>query len=197
MPRYIYPFNARDTTSRRKKISMTWFKKNKYLDEPISQGKVFWARYGERVATLEFIIDMYEKMLHIKYTRHDRDQHIVEYENTITSIPCYWGGEKWFFICSGHKEYCGKRVRILYEHGFRFVCRTCANLSYDSCNENKLYRNNPFRMLTNVKKADALKMTMRKSTYKGKPTKKQRRVTELMGSITDEDIHQAEIQSFN
>jgi hypothetical protein len=37
---------------------------------------------------------------------------------------------------------------------------------------------------------------MRKEVYRGKPTRKSRRVSKIMGSITEEDIGNAEISLF-
>lgn len=47
----------------------------------------------------------------------------------IESTPCHFGGQRWWFRCSGHQ--CGRRVRLLY--GVRyFLCRHCHRLNYQS-----------------------------------------------------------------
>jgi len=50
-----------------------------------------------------------------------------------TSTPCHFGSERYWFIC----PVCGKRVAKLYrpEGKEQFACRTCYNLTYQSCKE--------------------------------------------------------------
>ncbi|MHC4269878.1 MAG: hypothetical protein ACYSWS_04665 [Planctomycetota bacterium] len=49
------------------------------------------------------------------------------------STPCYYGGQRWWFICPlvVNGEVCGRRVGVLYLGGGEyFGCRHCYDLTY-------------------------------------------------------------------
>jgi hypothetical protein len=195
MPRYYYP-NARNTTEKTPSISIFWLKKNHYLHGVWNEGSISWRRRGVMFGPVYFTIDikdnLKESVIHIGHFNN------TKYTYRLLPFPCFLGGHRWFFECGATRngDYCGNRVGILYLKDNKFICRECANLSYQSCNENKLYRNNPFQIITRSNKASKIKSTMRKEIYKGKPTRKSRRVNKIMGSITEDDIREAEVSLF-
>ena len=100
----------------------------------------------------------------------------IEYTVKFTKIKCNYGGYRWFFLCPGAQ--CDKRCSKLYLHRQYFLCRTCHNLTYESNNRTKSYRNwdsivkylpdfsydpTPFDKL--------YRRATRYPTYMGKPTK--------------------------
>lgn len=195
MPRYYYP-NARNTTERTHSISISWLNKNHHLYIR-TEGSIAWSRQGVVTGPVMFSVKIdktKEPYIRFLYTA-ERE---MDYIYRLTSVPCFLGGYRWYFECGAtrNNDYCGNRVGILYLKNNKFMCRECANLSYQSCNENKLYRNGRFQVITRANRASKIKSTMRKNTYKGKLTRKSRRVREIMGSITDEDIRNAEISLF-
>lgn len=64
------------------------------------------------------------------------------YPITLESVPCNYGGNRWYFICPMTKasNYCGKRVAKLYLYDTWFACRHCLDLTYEVNNEPKSYR---------------------------------------------------------
>ena len=50
--------------------------------------------------------------------------------------PCFYGNERIWFKCPR----CQKRIAIVYGPENFFACRQCCDLTYDSCNETRLYR---------------------------------------------------------
>jgi hypothetical protein len=77
------------------------------------------------------------------------------------------------------------------------MCRKCANLSYESCNENKAYRYGDYQIIKKANKSIEMQNKLKKRTYKNKLTKKYRKALNLRRLITDEDINNAEINLWN
>ncbi len=52
----------------------------------------------------------------------------LDQELQITSTPCHFGGQRYWFQC----PVCGNRVGVMYKHAFNPVvaCRKCLNLDY-------------------------------------------------------------------
>jgi len=105
----------------------------------------------------------------------------INYKFSLESVPCYFGGKRWFFICGLYKngKYCGRRVAILYIAGDYFGCRYCANLSYESCNENKSTKYAFLNIISKSWKADEYLATLKRRIYRGSLTKKFRRYLKM------------------
>lgn len=56
-------------------------------------------------------------------------------EIPLTRTRCYFGGFRWWFICTN----CGRRVGILYKprRVDQFLCRHCHDLTYTICQERR------------------------------------------------------------
>ena len=118
----------------------------------------------------------------------------MKYSVDFDSTPCHFGGRRFYFLCPYLKnnQVCNKRVGILYLKNRYFCCRECAHLSYYSCNENKRMRGYPWRVLTDSWKADKIYQTLKRTHYKGKPTRRYQKCLELWG--VPESVHHAEKQ---
>jgi hypothetical protein len=102
------------------------------------------------------------------------------------------GGKRWWFVCPWYKNgvYCGKRVGTLYKDGDNFACRHCYNLTYKSKKENRKNKYFPLFSIFDIdKKIQDLETKIKKRTYKGKPTRLQRKLLKL--------YHQAEANEGN
>lgn len=89
-----------------------------------------------------------------------------------TKTRCNFGGYRHWFVC----PHCKRRVWVLYWDG-SWGCRHCHNLTYRSRLERKqglLY--NARRVLMMSKAIDELEGVKKRSKYKGKPTRKQRKL---------------------
>ena len=60
----------------------------------------------------------------------------IDYPVSLTWTPCYYGGQRPWFICPG----CGRRVAKLYLYRRFFRCRLCHRLVYTSQREDKIGR---------------------------------------------------------
>jgi hypothetical protein len=90
-------------------------------------------------------------------------EHTVELETT----PCNFGKKRYWFICL-----CGRRVGALYlpPRGHYFGCRHCYQLSYRSRNEDRYAA---------LHRLDRYRPTVKRLTWRGKPTRKARRLRAL------------------
>ena len=127
----------------------------------------------------------------LNYTITDRDsggKTDYDYKITLANTPCHFGGVRYWFICplSLNGVYCGRRVGTLYlaPGGKFFGCRHCYNLSYESRNEPRLARfggiGYPLKVESQLEK---LYSQIKRWTYKGKPTRKARKLQALERSL--------------
>lgn len=167
-------------------------------------GNIQWSRNGEPTGNIGIQVDtsVAEPFIRFIYRSRDRRETSDEawidrdYRFTLESVPCRYGGKKWFVRCGLSKSgvYCGRRVRILYSAGGYYGCRYCADLTYESCNEPNRYRGGIFRILSRSWKADDHLATLKRYTYRGRPTRKYRKYLRLQGGYSDEQIHRSMAQ---
>lgn len=195
MPRYYHP-NPRDTTEGAKRIELAWLRKHNYLGG-YSGGRLSWSYNGSPSGDIRVRVDTSNDAPYIEFDYKVKKHHEgedkwreIKYQFQMESIPCRFGGKKWFFICGLYKSgvFCGSRVRNLYMAGDYFGCRKCANLSYQSCNESKRYRG-MFKILTQDWKAeDYYIKNVKRRLYRGKPTRKYRRYLKIEGGYSERDV---------
>lgn len=195
MARYFYP-NARSTTEGAKRIELSWLKKHNYLNG-YGSGNLQWSLRGSSTGNID--IKVYTKddprieFFYKLRKRGDTEWSEMDYSFSLSKVPCYYGGYKWFFVCGLYRDgiTCGKRARVLYEVGNYFGCRKCANLSYKSCNESKRFRSGVFRILTKNWDAEDYRATLKRTQYRGKPTRKFKKYLKL-GYFSDKEMDDAE-----
>lgn len=187
MARYYYD-GARDTVEGRKKVSIFWLNKQKFIPEEvgsISYGSMSWSMNGEPTGNIRYSVcipEFGDGYINLTYKikgwhEPEEDYRDYDYQVDLDRVRCNLGGFRWYFKCL----YCRRRVGILYMHGDYFVCRHCANLSYQSCNENKRYRYRMFRAITDEDKAYELYQEVKREYYNGKPTRKYKRYLKYSG----------------
>jgi hypothetical protein len=193
-------YGWKGTTEASKRVELSWLKKQKYLDG-FRGGNISWSRNGEPTGNINIQVDTYSYSPNIKFIykvrRNGEEWKDMEFSFRMESIPCRFGGNKWFFICGLYKsgQYCGKRVRILYQTGDYFGCRHCADLTYDICNESKRFRHGVWKVFTNESKAeDYYKKYVKREYYRGKPTKKYKRYLAISNNLSDRDLYEMEKQ---
>jgi len=188
MSRHYYS-NARDTSDGQKKISIFWLKQRKIIREGWRNPEnIYWYQDSKenKTGNINIIIDTQEGVTpSIEFDYRSRVQgeewKEMKYSFNLIKAPCHFGGFRWYFQCGLSKNgvYCGRRVAILYCAGNYFGCRHCASLSYDSCNKSKKYRSGPFRILSRNWDADDYYRTLKRWSYKGRPTRKYRKYLKM------------------
>lgn len=94
---------------------------------------------------------------------------------SFTTSKCNLGGNRFWFVCK-----CGNKVGVLYVLGDEFRCRKCLNLAYHSQNLSKSVRNDVLlSALDSFIEAQELQEQVKRITYSGELTKKQRQVERL------------------
>ena len=159
MARYDYP-GARNIVERSERIDLTQLKRGVYFNG-FSEILSWSTAYGEKTGAIRIEINTRSENPNIRLSYRTKGYEEqtwkdMDYSFKMQSLNCKFGGKKWFFICGLYKNglCCGRRVRILYQVGKYYGCRKCANLSYASCNANKLFRKGYYKIFYNNEIAD-------------------------------------------
>jgi hypothetical protein len=96
-----------------------------------------WTRNGERVASISVETEQHSVILRYRNRSYGEDWTEVEQSVAIAWMPCRFGGERPWFICSAYANgaHCGREVAKLYGAGRLFACRHCYRLAYASQQE--------------------------------------------------------------
>lgn len=124
-----------------------------------------------------------EKYARLTYSQTDSEGKTTDfdYKVPITETPCKFGGSRYWFTCPLTKngQHCGRRIGVLYKVGNYFGCRHCFDLTYKSKNTNRRDKYFPlFKAFEISRKLENLGDAKR-YTYKGKLTKRFKKVQEL------------------
>jgi hypothetical protein len=125
-----------------KSIDITWMRKEGFLGG-IASRTIRWTNAaGEDRGSIGITVrmvgwDSSDSTVRLTYTVSSRgsdDSEHLDYEIRLTTTPCNFGGERYWFICplSIDGTPCGRRVGKLYlpPGGRYFGCRHCYNLTY-------------------------------------------------------------------
>jgi hypothetical protein len=168
-----------------KKIEIWWLlrdvKEGGYKNTTIS-----WGTNGDRGSVgCEVNLWSEEPYARFHYTQTDnysQEKKDFDYKVPLEKTPCHFGGSRYWFKCSLYKSgvHCGRRVGVLYKDGDWFGCRNCYELTYSSRNANRGYMHYPlFRTLELEMQAEKLHAKTRNYTYRGKPTKKRKKLERI------------------
>jgi len=137
--------------------------------------------------SIGILVDTENLYAKVNYTITDRTtgkKTDYDYKISLTTTPCNFGGVRYWFICplSINGVYCGRRVGTLYlpPRGNYFGCRHCYELSYNSRNENRSERfGKLWYMLKTEEQYEELFDSISRWTWRGRPTKKVRKLKAL------------------
>lgn len=196
MGRYYY--SKKEEADDLKKVEIWWLRRHGYLSPGIwhKPGGIEWTfRSGDKhsISLASCTVREDDRFPHVwlNYTQTDRstgEKKEFDYKVPLTQTPCKFGGHRWWFICPLTKngKPCGRRVAVLYKSGDWFGCRHCHELSYESRNQNRRYKMMPlFEILRAEKKIEDIAQTMKRRFYRGKPTRKLRRIHRLNRKAAD------------
>ncbi len=102
-------------------------------------------------------------------TSRDGQQNDYGHQVSLTTTPCNYGGERYWFECPS----CYARVGILYlaPGDVRFRCRHCNNLTYRSRN-----RTGMESLGHTSRQIEKLRSEIKRWTWRGRPTRKVRKL---------------------
>jgi len=184
-----YYWDKKDTVEDCRSISISFLKKGDYFCGYRSGGIVWKNYYGEETSSIGVTVSTMDgdNYVQFQYTTTDRntgEKTEYDYKVRLTTTACNFGGVRYWFICPLFRNgvYCGRRVAKLYKApgANYFGCRHCYNLSYESRNETRSGMFGAFgNVLKTDKRIDDLRSQIKRWTYKGKPTKKVRKLQAL------------------
>lgn len=171
-----------------KKVEIWWLKNYGYLGGWKSGSIVWTSGFDGSESSIGIVGMTSDNYVRLYYTQTDSDgkKEDFDYKVRLTTTPCKYGGQRYWFICplTVNGNHCGKRVGVLYKAGDYFGCRHCHNLIYSSQKENRSYKMRYlFRILEVETKVEKIREKMKRSFYAGKPTRKMRRIIKLNQGI--------------
>lgn len=173
MPKYpTYP----DCFDECKQVTITNLKRLGFLvPNTTLRGTIRWTRGGEPSGSIGICVSLLEKFVELDYKC---DGKLINYRVRLQSIPKHFGGCEWYFIC----PVTARRCRSLYLIGGYFFSRAAyPSAMYSSQTESKHTRGmlRAFRCLD--LQSDFLSRRHTRTTYRGKLTKRYRRILEKEG----------------
>ncbi len=187
-----YYFDAKTTVEQTTQLSI--FKLKEFgLLRGYAASTLTWTRsLSGKQSSIGIVVDIGdEPYVKVNYTVTDRstgEKTYYDYRINLTTTPCHFGGVRYWFICplSVNGVYCGRRTGTLYiaSSGNYFGCRHCYDLSYESRNESRLGRFGSIGYsIVAERKMEELYSQIKRWTYKGKPTKKARKLQALRTKV--------------
>lgn len=153
-----------------------------YLNGGWRIGTLSWSYLGEQRSSVGFQLNIGEDEQHIRlyYTHTDswtNEKSDMNFTISLISTPCRYGGKRYWFICPLSKNgvYCGRRVGVIFIIGKWYGCRHCGNICYASQNRGGKYRGSS----VTAPDIDEAEKQVKRYYYRGKPTRKYRRVIRL------------------
>jgi hypothetical protein len=176
-----------DTTEAAKRIEMTFLRKSGDLNG-WSWRRLSWTYMGEPSGSLTAQIctgsdgnNFYMELDYRTRSWSEEEWRQMKYKVILQSTPCRYGGRRWWFICPN--THCRRRNSILYQSGDYFVCRKCAHLKYASQEYS-----GKFNMLHNLYDIEDYERTMKRWYYRGKPTRKHRRLIKMTRGMNESEM---------
>jgi hypothetical protein len=122
----------KDTTDSYRSIDIRYLNRKGFL-RPGASFTLRWIRNGEHTGSIHASTTWHSLVLAYRTRPRGSDEwQQQEYPVELARTPCYYGGERTWFLCPARG--CGRRVAVLYGGGI-FACRHCHQLAYESQRE--------------------------------------------------------------
>jgi hypothetical protein len=172
-----YYYSRKATADESCRLTMSSLRKEGMLSPGYSSGTRIWSSNRTDKKTIigvavDITNDPYVRLIYA-VTDREGNRTDYDYEVSLVTTPCNFGGVRYWFCC----PLCHRRVGVLYlaPGDVRFRCRHCNNLSYHSRNESS-----PFAILgVTDRKIKKLRPQIKRWTWRGRPTRKVRRLRAL------------------
>lgn len=122
-----YRGNKQTTTEEVKRIDVRYMKQRGLLS-PNAAGNLSWNCQGKPTGNINYTCYQGHLQLNYRYKDQGREWLPVLQHIPIDRTPCYFGGERLWFLC----PCCNRRIGVLYYKNNYFLCRHCCQLSYPS-----------------------------------------------------------------
>ncbi len=114
-------------------IDIDWMRRQKKYS-----GNITWSRAGRPTGKIGFrFVGNDRLILSYTVTKHEGEKNEVDDIFLLETTSPHFGGKRIWLSCPS----CGRRVKTLHKPptGIYFRCRTCYNLTYQSCKESHKY----------------------------------------------------------
>ena len=169
-----YYYNRKATVEECYEIDIRTLKKRKLLKGKHTTSMTWTHSHSDKTATIGLDVDVTEDphvRLYYSLTARDGTVDKYDYEVSLVTTDCYFGGVRYWFGC----PQCGRRVGVIYLAATDyFRCRHCNNLGYQSQINCTL---TAFGIAS--REAENLRSQIKRWTWRGKPTKKVLRLEAL------------------
>jgi len=163
-------------------LRINWLKKQGILDGGFRSGTITWTfKMSENKSSIGYSAltggdDEYINLCYTQTDNHSGEKTDLDYKVPLVSTPCNYGGKRYWFRCSLSKngKFCGRRIGVLFLIGKHFGCRYCGDIAYYSQMQSEKYKG--FVSIPDIEEAEK---KVKRYYYKGKPTKKHRRLEKL------------------
>lgn len=163
-------------------LRINWLKKQGILDGGYKSGAITWTSgMSENKSSIGYSVltGGDDEYINLRYTQTDNysgKKTDLDYKVPLVSTPCNYGGKRYWFECPISKDgkLCGRRVGVLFLIGKYFGCRHCGEIAYYSQMQSEQYKG--FVSIPDIEEAEK---KVKRYYYKGKPTKKYRRLEKL------------------
>ncbi len=178
-----YYYNSKTTVEESCRLKMSYLRKRGMLTGEEAFEKISWTsnRPG-KIPPVLLLVDVTtdDPFAILAYSITDREGNKTDYKREVSLVttPCNFGGIRYWFAC----PVCFKRVGGLYlpPGDIYFCCRGCHNLSYNSRNEPHCVRRGglyyPLKLDGQI---DKLYSQIKRWTWRGRPTRKVRKLRAL------------------
>ncbi|MHC4269044.1 MAG: hypothetical protein ACYSTS_11320 [Planctomycetota bacterium] len=131
------PYSNRKTVEECQSISTVFLNQRRLFNGGFNNTTLTWSIGGNQTGSMGMFVSMFKGEEHCRfnYTITDRfsgNKTDLDYKVRLVSTPCYYGGQRWWFICplTRNGEVCNRRVGIIYLAGGEyFGCRHCYDLT--------------------------------------------------------------------
>ncbi len=179
---------SKDIAEQTNRLSVFFLKKHGYLsqDEACNYGGITWSRgdwsnnINFWVATsgskIETIDTSYVRLIYTITIRRTGEKTDMDYKIPLITTRCNYGAKRYWFKCNLYKNgvYCGRRVGVIYSVDKWFGCRHCARIAYQS----QMYGGR-YKGFVSVPDIEEAEKKVKRYYYRGKPTRKYRKVIKL------------------
>ena len=178
-------------------LSIFWLKKNGYLGKNCSykSGGITWT-CGSSKNNIDFSVikenwgtSQERVFLELRYTNTDywsKEKDSMNYRIELVTTDCNYGGVRYWFRCplSTDGQFCGRRVGVIYSIGKWFGCRHCGRIAYSAQMQGGKFRCSSY----SYPDIDQKESELKRFHYRGKPTRKYRRVLAMRRKIDNDFI---------
>lgn len=183
-------------------LDTQWLKKHGYLCG-FKSGGIKWTFGFGGESSISFSVDAGDSpRIRFQYSTRswgNNEKHSMDYSFSLVKVPCNLSGYRWAFRCElvANKVYCGRLVYKLYKgNSDYFGCRRCMGIVYESQRRSGSRFEFLGQIIDAERKEEKLYAEIKKWNYRGRPTRKARRLARLQGFIPHGEEYLQMFQKF-